>query len=60
MRKSGGLIILFALVICFIACKKDNNASSTTGASSLSGTWTFTGMHASTSATAVDNGGGIN
>jgi len=58
MRKSGGFIILSAFLFCFIACKKDNNTSSTS-ASNLSGTWTFMGMHATTSATAVDNGGGI-
>jgi len=58
MRKSGGFLILSVIFFCFISCKKDNN--STTGASSLSGTWTFMGMHATTSATAVDNGSGFN
>jgi hypothetical protein len=59
MRNSVGLIILTAIFFCFIACKKDNNNTST-GASSLSGSWKFMGMHATTSATAVDNGGGFN
>jgi len=58
MRKSGSFLFLSAIFFCFIACKKDNN--STSGAPSLSGTWTFVGMHATTSATAVDNGGGFN
>ena len=58
MRKSGGFIILSSLFFCFIACKKDNNTSTNT--SSLSGSWTFMGMHATTSATAVDKGGGFN
>jgi hypothetical protein len=58
MRKSVGFIILSAIFFCFTACKKDNNSS--TGASSLSGNWTFMGMHATTSATAVDYGGGFN
>jgi hypothetical protein len=57
MRKTVTLTILSALFFCFIACKKDNN---NTAASNLSGNWTFQGMHAKTSATAIDNGGGIN
>lgn len=59
MTKSGSFIILFAIVFCFAACKKDNN-STTSGTTSLSGNWTFTGMHATTSATAIDLGGGFN
>ena len=58
MRKSGGFIILSAIFFCLIACKKDNNTSTST--SNLSGSWKFMGMHASTSATAVDKGGGFN
>jgi hypothetical protein len=58
MRNSVGFIILSAIFFCFIACKKDNNTSTST--SSLSGNWKFMGMHATTSATAEDNGGGIN
>ena len=58
MRKSRGFIILSAIIFCFVACKKDNN--STTSTTSLSGNWKFMGMHASTSATAVDKGGGFN
>ena len=59
MRKSGVLIMLSAFLFCLISCKKDNNTNST-GTSGISGTWTFKGMHATTSATAIDNGGGIN
>jgi hypothetical protein len=58
MRKPYGFIILSAILFSFIACKKDNNPG--IGASSLSGNWTFTGMHATTSSTVVDNGGGSN
>ena len=58
MQKSGGFIILSAIFFCFVACKKDNNNS--TSASNLSGNWTFMGMHATTSATAVDKGSGFN
>jgi hypothetical protein len=58
MRKSGRFVIYSAVFFCFIACKKDNNSSS--GSSGLSGNWTFMGMHATTSATAVDKGGGFN
>jgi hypothetical protein len=58
MRKSGGFIILSAIFFCFVACKKDNNNS--TSASNLSGSWTFMGLHATTSATAVDKGVGFN
>src|SRR5579872_1182006 len=58
MRKSGGFIILTAVLFCFISCKKDNTSNTST--SGISGTWTFKGLHATTSATAVDNGGGIN
>ncbi|HEY2348382.1 MAG TPA: hypothetical protein VGH64_05175 [Puia sp.] len=61
MLKTIAFLILSAVFFFFIACKKDNNNNNTTtGASSLSGTWNFTGMHATTSATAIDNGGGIN
>ena len=58
MRKA---LILYTVVMagCFIACKKDNNNASA-GASSLTGSWKFMGMHATTSATAIDNGGGFN
>jgi hypothetical protein len=58
MRNSAGFIILSAFIFCFIACKKDNNTNTST--SNLSGNWKFMGMHATTSATAVDNGGGMN
>jgi hypothetical protein len=58
MRKMTGFAILSVIFFCFIACKKDNNTS--TSASSLSGSWKFTGMHATTSATAVDKGSGFN
>jgi hypothetical protein len=58
MRKSGGFIILSVIFFCFIACKKDNNSSTSTA--SLSGDWTFTGMHATTSSTVVDSGVGFN
>lgn len=59
MRKPCCFIILSAILFSFTACKKDNNSSSG-GTSSLSGNWTFTGMHATTSSTVVDNGGGFN
>ena len=60
MRNTTRILILSAVIFCFIACKKDNSSNNTsTGASALAGTWTFMGMHATTSATAVDNGGGI-
>ena len=59
MRNFVGIVVLTACFSCFIACKKDNNNTGT-GASSLSGSWKFMGMHATTSATALDNGGGFN
>jgi hypothetical protein len=48
---------MFISVFCifFIACKKDNNTTST---SSLSGDWTFEGFNAQTSSTDIDNEGG--
>jgi hypothetical protein len=57
MRKTTGFVILSVTLFCFVACKKDNNNS--TSASVLAGTWTFMGMHATTSATAVDSGIGF-
>jgi hypothetical protein len=58
MRKYFGFIVLSAFFFCVIACKKDNNSNNAT--SDLSGNWKFMGIHAKTSATAVDNGGGFN
>jgi len=58
MRNFVGIIFLSSIFFCFISCKKDNNSN--TGSSGLTGNWAFTGMHASTSATAIDNGGGFN
>src|SRR5258708_2474337 len=57
MQKSGGFIILSTIFFCLVACKKDNNNS--TSASNLSGNWTFMGMHATTLPTAVDKGAGF-
>jgi hypothetical protein len=57
MRKTANWTILTVLFICFISCSKDNNS---TNSSSLSGNWTFNGLHALTSSTAQDNEGGVN
>ena len=57
MRKIMGFVVLSAVFFWLFACKKDNNNNA--AASSLSGTWTFTGMNAVTSATAVDSGIGF-
>jgi hypothetical protein len=57
MRKIMGFVVLLAFFFWLFACKKDNNSSA--AASSLTGTWTFMGMHATTSATAVDSGIGF-
>ncbi len=58
MRKTAAFVIVLASLFPFISCKKDNN--SPTESSALSGSWTFMGIHAITSATAVDKGGGFN
>jgi hypothetical protein len=57
MRKIMGFVALSAVFFWLFACKKDNNSSAAT--SSLTGTWTFMGMHATTSATAIDSGIGF-
>jgi hypothetical protein len=57
MRKTTGIVVLIVAFFSFISCKKDNNS---TNSSALSGSWTFMGMHAITSATAIDKGAGFN
>ena len=57
MRKTTGIVVLIVAFFSFISCKKDNNS---TDSSALTGSWTFMGMHAITSATAIDKGAGFN
>ena len=57
MRKIMGFVFLSAFFFWLFACKKDNNSSAS--ASVLAGTWAFTGMHATTSATSLDSGNGF-
>ena len=52
-----GFIFLSAFFFWLFGCKKDNNSSAS--ASVLAGTWAFTGMHATTSATSLDSGIGF-
>jgi hypothetical protein len=54
MRTRTVWAFISMLCIFFIACKKDNNTTSTSG---LSGDWTFEGFNAQTSSTDIDNEG---
>jgi hypothetical protein len=56
MSMMGKRIIAATFLICFLACKKDNNNSSSVP---LAGTWAFNGIHAKTSSSATDVEGGI-
>jgi hypothetical protein len=51
-------MIFFTIAFAFIACKKDSNSNNAATAG-LVGSWTFTGMHATTSATSLDSGIGF-
>jgi hypothetical protein len=56
MSMMGNRILALGILICFLACKKDNNNTASTA---LAGTWSFNGIHAKTSSSATDVEGGI-
>jgi hypothetical protein len=56
MSQAATRMILTAILICFIACKKDNN---NTASSRLTGNWTFNGLHVKTYSSAMDIEAGI-
>jgi hypothetical protein len=56
MNLRGKRIVAVAVLICFFSCKKDN---SNPALAALAGTWSFNGIHAKTSSSAMDVEGGI-
>jgi hypothetical protein len=56
MNVRGIRILTAAMLICFFSCKKDN---SNPASAALAGTWSFNGIHATTSSSAMDVQGGI-